>query len=71
MDLYGAGYTAIQMAQSQKPFITFVIDEDLLKRVDDFRFKYRFQSRAAAMKWLIAFALDQKPKPTSEDVETR
>ena len=48
---------------SDKPFLAFVIDPKLLKRVDDFRFKNRFPSRAAAVKWLLAFGLDQKPKP--------
>jgi hypothetical protein len=43
--------------------LTFVIEADLLKRLDDFRFKNRFSSRAAAIKWLLVFALDQKPKP--------
>jgi hypothetical protein len=51
------------MAQSKKPFVTLIIDEDLLKRIEDYRFKHRFQSRAAAMKWLLSWALDQKPKP--------
>jgi hypothetical protein len=51
---------------SDKPFLHFVLDSDLLKRVDDFRFKYRFTSRAAAIKWLLEWALDQKPKPQDE-----
>ena len=51
------------MAQSKKPYLTLVIEEELLKRIEDFRFKNRFQSRAAAMKWLMTWALDQKPKP--------
>jgi hypothetical protein len=51
------------MAPTQKPLISLVIEEDLLKRIEDFRFKNRFQSRAAAMKWLMTWALDQKPKP--------
>jgi hypothetical protein len=46
---------------TDKPLLNFVIDPDLLKRVDDFRFKNRFDSRAAAIKWLLAWALDQKP----------
>lgn len=46
---------------SKKPFIAFVIDSELLKRIDDFRFKNRFQSRAAAFLWLVQFALDKKP----------
>lgn len=48
---------------SEKPFLHFVIEGELLKRLDDFRFKYRFDSRAAAIKWLLKWALDQKPKP--------
>jgi len=46
---------------SEKPFLSFVIEPDLLKRIDDFRFKNRFDSRAAAIKWLLAWGLDQKP----------
>ncbi len=46
---------------TDKPLLNFVIDPELLKRVDDFRFKNRFDSRAAAIKWLLAWALDQKP----------
>ena len=46
---------------TDKPLLNFVIETDLLKRVDDFRFKHRFASRAAAIKWLLDWALDQKP----------
>ena len=46
---------------SDKSFLSFVIDPELLKRVDDFRFKQRFPTRAAAIKWLLDFALNQKP----------
>jgi hypothetical protein len=46
---------------SEKPFLSFVIEPEFLKRIDDFRFKHRFESRAAAIKWLIGWALDQKP----------
>jgi hypothetical protein len=52
---------------SDKPFLSFVIDPELLKRVDDFRFKNRFESRAAAIKWLLEWALDQKPKPPAAE----
>ena len=51
------------MPRSIKPMLTFVIESDLLKRLDDFRFKHRFVSRAAAIKWLLIWALDQKAKP--------
>jgi hypothetical protein len=48
---------------SEKPFLHFVIEPELLKRIDDFRFKQRFETRAAAIKWLLTWALDQKAKP--------
>lgn len=47
---------------SDKPFLHFVVDPELLKRLDDFRFKQRFDSRAAALKWLLNWALNQRPK---------
>lgn len=50
-----------------KTLLNFLIEAELLKRVDDFRFKHRFDSRAAAIKWLLAWALQQNPKPLAED----
>ena len=47
---------------SDKPFLSFLIDPVLLERVDDFRYKNRFPTRAAAIKWLLNWALKQKPK---------
>ena len=47
----------------QKPLLNFVIEPELLERVDDFRYKHRFESRAAAIKWLLDWALKQKPTP--------
>ncbi len=55
---------------SDKPFLSFLVDDALLKRLDDFRFKNRFESRAAAIKWLLTWALDQKPA-VSKDVAER
>jgi hypothetical protein len=52
---------------SEKPLLNFVIEPDLLKRVDDFRFHYRFSSRAAAIKWLLEWALKQNPKPPKQE----
>lgn len=51
---------------SDKPFLSFLVDPSLLKRLDEFRFKHRFESRAAAIKWLLDWALSQKPAPKSE-----
>lgn len=49
--------------------VNTLIDVDLLARIDDFRFSRRFKSRAAAMKYLIDFALQQNPEPTLADHE--
>jgi metal-responsive CopG/Arc/MetJ family transcriptional regulator len=43
------------------------LDVPLLKRLDDFRFKYRFESRSEAARWLMKHALDQKPTPKSRE----
>ena len=48
-------------ATEDKQPVHLLLDKDLLKRADDFRFKHRFPSRAAAIKWLLDWALDQKP----------
>ena len=52
---------------SEKPYLNFVIEPDLLKRVDDFRFKQRFPTRAAAVKWLLDAALKAKLAPKDAD----
>jgi metal-responsive CopG/Arc/MetJ family transcriptional regulator len=52
---------------SQKPFLNFVIDTELLNKIDDFQFENRFKSRAAAIKWLLKWALEQNPKVTSKN----
>lgn len=45
----------------KKTLLNFVVDDSLLRRIEDFRFRNRFASRAAAIKWLIDWALKQKP----------
>ena len=47
---------------SEKPLITFVAEEEWIKEVENFRFEKRFTSRAAAIKWLVRWALKQKPE---------
>jgi len=53
-------------SMTTKPLINFIIDPMLLKRIDDFWHKQRFPNRAAAIKWLLDWALRQDPKPTAE-----
>jgi metal-responsive CopG/Arc/MetJ family transcriptional regulator len=40
---------------------------DLLKRVDDFRFENRFESRSEAIRWLLDFALKKNPRRQTGD----
>jgi hypothetical protein len=48
---------------TEKPFLHFNVGAELLKKLDDFRFKHRFDSRAAAIKWLLDAALKAKLAP--------
>ena len=54
------------MPATDKPYLNFIVEPGLLKRLDDFRYKHRFPTRAAAIKWLLDWALDQKPVPSKE-----
>jgi hypothetical protein len=47
----------------EKQMIHMRMDQSILKRLDDFRFKHRFESRSDAARWLLNWSLDQKPKP--------
>ena len=50
---------------SEKPFLSFVVDRELLKQIDDFRFKNRLESRAEAVRQLIIAGLTAKGHPPS------
>jgi hypothetical protein len=41
------------MPSSDKPYLNFIIDPVLLKRLDDFRYRRCFPTRPAAVKWLL------------------
>lgn len=49
---------------SEKPFLTFVVEPELLERIDEFRFARRFSSRAEAIRWLLRWALDHQATQT-------
>jgi hypothetical protein len=40
------------------------LGNELLEEVNEFRFAQKFESRSEAIRWLIAYALKQKPKRT-------
>ncbi len=61
---------------TEKPRYTVIVDEELLKEIDDFRFENRYPSRSAATLELIRLGMEslkkeqkkaQKNKPTTED----
>ena len=41
-----------------KPFTTIIFDEEMFKRIDDFRFNNRFSSRSQAVLYLIRAGMD-------------
>jgi metal-responsive CopG/Arc/MetJ family transcriptional regulator len=47
---------------TEKPKIIFVADDDLLERLDDFRFENRINSRSEAIRRLINEALQKYEK---------
>lgn len=47
---------------TDKPFLSFVVEEELLKKIDDYRFKKRFASRAEAIRALIRAGLNAEKK---------
>jgi metal-responsive CopG/Arc/MetJ family transcriptional regulator len=47
---------------TEKPKIIFVADDDLLERLDDFRFDNRINSRSEAIRRLINEALKKYEK---------
>ena len=64
---------------TEKPRYSITVDEELLKRIDDFRFDNRYVSRSAATLDLIRIGIEelekrqeeakkaQKKKPTKEN----
>jgi Arc/MetJ-type ribon-helix-helix transcriptional regulator len=48
---------------SKDPLIQLNIPQELIDRIDDFRFAHRFPSRAATIKWLVDKALDARLAP--------
>jgi len=45
-----------------KQLVHMLFEKPLLDRLDDFRFKYRFESRSDTARWLLEWALAQNPE---------
>jgi metal-responsive CopG/Arc/MetJ family transcriptional regulator len=51
---------------TQKPQILLTIDDNLLRRIDDFRFNARVNSRSEAIRQLIEKGLKKQEKPKTK-----
>lgn len=51
---------------TEKPRYTIIVDEDLLKKIDDFRFENRYPSRSAATLELIRLGMETLKKDPSQ-----
>lgn len=51
---------------TEKPRITVVVDDDMLRDIEDFRFENRYPSRSAAMVELIHLGIEQIKKERAE-----
>ena len=49
---------------TEKPRLTIALDEELLSKIDDFRFENRYPSRSAAVIALIEKGLNNKELPS-------
>jgi metal-responsive CopG/Arc/MetJ family transcriptional regulator len=45
---------------TEKPFLNFVIDQELLDRINEYRYKNKIPSRAEAIRQLLTEALDRE-----------
>lgn len=54
------------MMPTEKPRYTVIVDEELLKEIDDFRFENRYPSRSAATSELIRLGIEQIKKEQEE-----
>ena len=45
---------------SKKPTIIFIVDDDLFKRIEDFRFDNRIANRSEAIRQLVEAGLKKK-----------
>ena len=59
-------YTLDMKSPTEARMVHMRMDEALLKRLDDFRFKHRFESRSEAARWLMKLALNRRPIPTDQ-----
>jgi metal-responsive CopG/Arc/MetJ family transcriptional regulator len=55
---------------TDKPRYTVIVDDELLKKIDDFRFENRYPSRSAATLDLIRLGMETLERRLAEEAET-
>ena len=55
---------------TSKPRYTIIVDEEMLKQIDDFRFENRYPSRSAATLELIRLGMQQLQKEHQPQKDT-
>lgn len=55
---------------TSKPRYTIIVDEEMLKQIDDFRFENRYPSRSAATLELIRLGMKQLQKEHQPQKDT-
>jgi hypothetical protein len=53
------------VAKESRKYINIPFDGKSLEAIDEFRFRNRFPTRTGTIRWLIEYALKQKPKKDS------
>lgn len=56
---------------TEKPRYTVIVDEEMLKEIDDFRFENRYPSRSAATLALIRMGIEQLKKEQAKKYRIR
>ena len=56
---------------TEKPRYTVIVDDELLKEIDDFRFENRYPSRSAATLELIRLGMEQLKKECKQAIKTQ
>lgn len=56
---------------TEKPRYTVIVDDELMKRIDDFRFENRYPSRSAATVDLIRLGFESLEKKQKEAADKK
>jgi metal-responsive CopG/Arc/MetJ family transcriptional regulator len=51
---------------TEKPILTFAVEEDLMERINDFRFDNRIETRSEAIRMLVEKGLEDYEKRKRE-----